>query len=68
MLGVALRILLVERTDCLDCKPIAAALAVGLTVFLMVLLNLVHPPAGATALFAVYAGWLGHFILQDPVP
>jgi hypothetical protein len=56
-----MRILFRDVADCNElCKPVAAALAVSLTIGLMVALNLVHPPSGATALFIVYAGISGH--------
>lgn len=49
----------------------SVAIAVGGAIMMMTLLNIVHPPGGATAYIAVYGGvhitQLGYFYLVCPV-
>lgn len=49
----------------------SVAFAVGAAIMLMTLLNIIHPPGGATAYIAVYGGFhitqLGYYYLFCPV-
>ncbi|WP_018862375.1 MULTISPECIES: HPP family protein [unclassified Thioalkalivibrio] len=64
MVGVAVR-------HAVDHPLVAAALAVGLTVYAMYYLRCLHPPGGATALYAVIGGAsveeLGLLFILHPV-
>lgn len=53
IVGVAIRMLIVEVPGCGECQAIAAALAVSASLLVMHATGTVHPPGGAAALIAV---------------
>lgn len=53
VIGVAIRMFIVDLPGCGTCQALAAALAVALSLFAMHVTGTVHPPAGAVALIAV---------------